>query len=125
MAREHSVSNNSRLHSRFAQIVASQTLEYSIDLHHLSAEYAVNSASDKLENWWTRECSMNASAPRRTIKSLRIITGAGTHSVDGIPRIKNGVRKMLVENRWNFVEHRAHFDVYGPKRTTSFFFFVC
>lgn len=116
MARQQAISNNSRLQARFDEIAASQTQEYSIDLHHLSAAYAVNAANSKLENWWTRERTLNASSPRRNVKSLRIITGAGTHSVDGVPRIKNGIRKMLAEGEWNFIEHRAHFDVLGPKR---------
>lgn len=115
MARQHAISNNARLSSRFDDIVMRQTTQYSIDLHHLSLSYALEAASLKLENWWISE-EIEISRCRRPVHFLKIVTGAGTHSVDNIPRIKNGVRKMLVEGQWNFTEHRAHYDVYGKKR---------
>ncbi|VVT53741.1 uncharacterized protein SAPINGB_P003726 [Magnusiomyces paraingens] len=113
MARQHAISNNARLASQFDEVLARQTTDYSIDLHHLSVSYALDATRTKIENWWTKESSSRGAA--RTVHHLRIITGAGTHSVDNIPRIKNGVKKILLEGNWNFTEHRAHFDVYGQR----------
>lgn len=115
MARQHAITNNARLVTRFDDILARQTSAHTIDLHHLSVSYALDATRTKLENWWTREQNEGARNSLRSVQHLRIITGSGTHSVDNVPRIKNGVRKILLEGNWNFTEHRAHYDVYGQK----------
>lgn len=111
LAHQHAVVNSARLTREFDKILEAQTFQYSIDLHNLSVTYAVNATRLKLENWWTSECSSG-----RRIHPLRIVTGAGRHSLDEIPRIKLAVEKLLNEEGWKYDKYKAHFDVYGPKR---------
>lgn len=111
LAHQHSVVKSARLMREFDKILEAQTFPYSIDLHNLSVNYAVSATRLKLENWWTKEASSG-----RKVHPLRIITGSGQHSLNEIPRIKLAVEKLLNEDGWKYDKHRAHFDVYGPKR---------
>jgi hypothetical protein len=110
------------LDSQFAHIAEKQTQSHCIDLHGLPLHFAVTVAIEKLYQWWqiethhvqqTGKAGGSMSTLKRTTKPLKIITGAGRHSAANIPKIKNAVRKKLVEERWKFQEFDSYFLVSG------------
>lgn len=110
------------LDSQFTHIVSKQTQSHCIDLHGLPLHFAVSVAVEKLYQWWqiethniqqTDKTSKSMCNVKRTNKPLKIITGAGRHSAANIPKIKNAVRKKLVEERWKFQEFESYFLVNG------------
>ncbi|KAF5101294.1 hypothetical protein D0Z00_000964 [Geotrichum galactomycetum] len=110
------------LDSQFAHMAEKQTQSHCIDLHGLPLHFAVTVATEKLYQWWqiethhvqqTSKAGVSISALKRATKPLKIITGAGRHSAANIPKIKNAVRKKLVEERWRFQEFDSYFLVNG------------
>jgi len=110
------------LDSQFAHMAEKQTQSHCIDLHGLPLHFAVSVAVEKLYQWWqieshhvqqTGKAGGSMSSFKRATKPLKIITGAGRHSAANIPKIKNAVRKKLVEERWKFQEFDSYFLVNG------------
>lgn len=110
------------LDSQFTHIVSKQTQSHCIDLHGLPLHFAVSVAVEKLYQWWqiethriqqTDKTSRSMCNVKCTNKPLKIITGAGRHSAANIPKIKNAVRKKLMEERWKFQEFESYFLVNG------------
>lgn len=112
--------NNAEKHvaldSHFDHIAAAQTTSHSIDLHGLPLHNAISAAQEKLHKWWSLETQRiklgsGASKPR----PLTLISGAGRHSSANIPKIKNGLRKKLNEEKWIYQEFESYFVVTGAR----------
>lgn len=114
-AQVHSAEKHVALESHFHNVVASQTTSHSIDLHTLPLAFAMQAASEKLHKWWTQEQSRISQGGRAKPFPLKIISGAGRHSNANIPKIKNGIRKKLTEEKWKFTEHESFFMVLGTR----------
>lgn len=100
---------NVLLTDKFRQVARAQATPYSVDFHGVPLDVALDLCPQELHNWWTREMHSGHS-PR----PFRIITGKGLHSDQGIPKIKNNIRRILTTD-WVFQEYSAHFEVHRPK----------
>lgn len=98
--------------SQFSHLVSQQMTSHSIDLHGLSYHFALGAVHDKLYNWWQIEQRNDHVGGK--INPLKIISGAGRHSAGNIPKIKNGVRKKLIDERWKYQEFDSYFMVISP-----------
>lgn len=113
-ARKHNDEKHVALNSHFNHILSTQSSSHCIDLHGLPLHFAVSSALEKLHKWWPLETQRQANSGG-TIRPLKLISGAGRHSSANIPKIKNGLRKKLMEEKWIFQEHDSYFMVTGAK----------
>lgn len=113
-AQQYNAEKHAALDAHFTNVVDHQTSSHCIDLHGLPLAHAIKATHEKLHNWWTAEQNrIQNSAGRAKPVSLKIISGAGSHSNANIPKIKNGVRKKLVKEKWRFTEHSSYFVVAG------------
>lgn len=94
-----------------------------VDLHSLSVKNAIELANSVLNEWWYDELKerQNNGVPGTKgsavyLDPLIIITGKGTHSAGNIPKIKNGVKKLLNRGYWIYDEQSASFTVYGLRK---------
>lgn len=115
-AQINSVEKHVALESHFDHIAADQTTSHSIDLHGLPLHSAISAAQEKLHKWWSLETQRikigtGSSKPR----PLTLISGAGRHSSANIPKIKNGLRKKLNEEKWIYQEFESYFVVTGAR----------
>nr|CAG8452695.1 10366_t:CDS:2 [Entrophospora candida] len=76
-----------------------------IDLHGLTVDQAVYVVKKHLNRLYPKGDIYSG-------KPLKIITGVGNHSPNGIPKLPNAVRQVL-KNNWDFVENRGHMIVKG------------
>ncbi|CAJ0832343.1 17843_t:CDS:2, partial [Entrophospora sp. SA101] len=76
-----------------------------IDLHGLTVDQAVYVVRKHLNRLYPKGDIYSG-------KPLKIITGVGNHSPNGIPKLPNAVRQVL-KNNWDFVENRGHMIVKG------------
>ncbi|KAI8320838.1 hypothetical protein GQ54DRAFT_248488, partial [Martensiomyces pterosporus] len=85
-----------------------------IDLHGVSRAEAVAVVLEEANVWYSHTKSTDAHLQRPA--PLHIITGLGTHSVDGKARVHPSVARALRENGWWFEEGRGFIDVLGVRQ---------
>lgn len=94
-----------------------------VDLHGETVAGAVMTISNSVRNWWHRELYLRGNKATRmqdakSLKALyngplKIITGKGLHSKNGISIIRIQCRNYLRLNFYTFEEHDGHFIVTG------------
>lgn len=73
-----------------------------IDFHGMTVSVALALCEDKVDHWLV--CSRD--------RTLELVTGAGLHSSNGVPRIKNAVRRYLDQRKLNYEELPGSFVVH-------------
>lgn len=73
-----------------------------IDFHGMTVSVALALCEDKVDHWLV--CSRD--------RTLELVTGAGLHSSDRVPRIKNAVRRYLDQHNLNYEELPGSFIVH-------------
>lgn len=86
---------------------------YWTDLHGLTVQEAMVLVADKVDNWWKME--KIGYDKDGSIRALHIVTGAGNHSQNGVPKIKNSVSMWLKSHGWDFHRNHASLDVVGRR----------
>ncbi|CAI8499860.1 unnamed protein product [Hanseniaspora opuntiae] len=96
-----------------------------VDLHGETVAGALMTISNSVRNWWHRELYLRGNKATRmqdakSLKALytgplKIITGKGLHSKNGISIIRIQCRNYLRLNFYTFEEHEGHFIVTGRK----------
>ncbi|AOW07801.1 hypothetical protein B0I72DRAFT_142746 [Yarrowia lipolytica] len=90
---------------------------YFTDLHGLTVNEAMTLVTDKIDVWWDVErINFEKQAP---VKMLHIVTGAGNHSHNGVPKIKNSLSMWLKSHGWSFHSNTASLDVIGRRKTRA------
>ncbi|RIA97063.1 hypothetical protein C1645_687216, partial [Glomus cerebriforme] len=51
------------------------------------------------------------------LKPLKIITGKGNHSPNGVAKLPDAINKFLTEDNWNITKNKGYVLVYGLKNT--------
>ncbi|KAJ2876239.1 hypothetical protein GGH93_000896 [Coemansia aciculifera] len=77
-----------------------------VDLHGLTRMEALAVVQDELVAWYARDRS----------RPLRIVTGLGSHSVDGRARLHPAVIRVLRDSGWRFSENPGYIEVLGKGR---------
>lgn len=86
---------------------------YFTDLHGLTVNEAMTLVTDKIDVWWDHErLNHEKQAP---VRMLHIVTGAGNHSHNGVPKIKNSLSMWLKSHGWSFHSNTASLDVIGKR----------
>ncbi len=75
-------------------LVAQQSTDRQLDLHGIGVLDAVRIARESVTMWWTTVDHQGSHA------GYTIITGKGTHSVNGVANIRNAVGRMLIREGW-------------------------
>ncbi|KAJ2697184.1 hypothetical protein H4218_004109 [Coemansia sp. IMI 209128] len=78
-----------------------------VDLHGLTRMEALAVVQDELVAWHGRDRS----------RPLRIVTGLGSHSVDGRARLHPAVIRVLRDAGWRFSENPGYIEVLGKARS--------
>jgi DNA-nicking Smr family endonuclease len=93
-----------------------------LDLHGFHTDTAKVTVQMALKQWWADELKARSDSgtegltiQARHVESLTIITGRGSHSEDGIPRVKIQVEKLLQKSPYKYSEQSSSFVVYGKK----------
>lgn len=86
---------------------------YFTDLHGLTVNEAMTLVTDKVDVWWDHE-KLNHEK-QSPVKMLHIVTGAGNHSHNGVPKIKNSLSMWLKSHGWSFHSNTASIDVVGRR----------
>ncbi|KAJ2095801.1 hypothetical protein GGI16_005084 [Coemansia sp. S142-1] len=77
-----------------------------VDLHGLTRMEALAVVQDELVAWSSRDRN----------RPLRIVTGLGSHSVDGRARLHPAVIRVLRDSGWRFKENPGYIEVLGKRR---------
>lgn len=78
------------------QLVARQSNSKELDLHGVNVIDAVRIARERVTAWWVRMDK----EPGASHSGFKIITGKGTHSANGVAKIRNAVGRMLIKEGW-------------------------
>lgn len=92
--RDYNVKAKSAVAATADRLVAQQSSSKHLDLHGISVVDAVRIAREAVTAWWHRVDKTGSHA------GFTIITGKGTHSEDGVARIRNAVGRMLIREGW-------------------------
>ncbi|KAJ1950818.1 hypothetical protein FBU59_000504, partial [Linderina macrospora] len=84
-----------------------------IDLHGLTRAEAVALVQEEATLWHMQNQGTDVAS--RKAHPLHIITGLGTHSADGMPRIHPSIVKVLRNEGWWFEEGDGFIDVIGVR----------
>ncbi|ORX69697.1 hypothetical protein DL89DRAFT_267873 [Linderina pennispora] len=84
-----------------------------IDLHGLTRPEAVALVQEEVTLWHLQNQSTDVAS--RKSHPLHIITGLGTHSTDGMPRIHPSIVKVLRNEGWWFEEGNGFINVIGVR----------
>ncbi|ODV97734.1 hypothetical protein PACTADRAFT_31167 [Pachysolen tannophilus NRRL Y-2460] len=103
-------------------LIAKQTS--TLDLHGLSVEVALKTLRKGLQEWWDDELKerelnhgkMNYSSLKAfAIGPMRIITGKGIHSRNGVSQIKKQVKLYLQQHNYIFDDQSSGYIVEGKR----------
>lgn len=92
--RDYNVKAKSAMSATADCLVAQQSSSKQLDLHGIGVVDAVRIAREAVTAWWHRVDKTGSHA------GFQIITGKGTHSEDGVARIRNAVGRMLIREGW-------------------------
>lgn len=99
-------------------------MSFSIDLHSLSVQNAINALKIVLHYWWDTEMHFRNIENTKLelsnvvhVENFKIVTGRGLHSSGGIPKIKRATIRFLEDNGYKFNENVASVEVYGKRKT--------
>ncbi|CAG8499377.1 5431_t:CDS:2 [Funneliformis caledonium] len=79
-----------------------------LDLHGCSVNEALTIVKEKLNQWYSESGGTS-------LKPLKIITGLGKHSPNGVPKLPTAINKFLVKDNWNVKEYKGYLIVDGIK----------
>ncbi|CCF57989.1 hypothetical protein KAFR_0D03410 [Kazachstania africana CBS 2517] len=95
---------------------------YTLDFHGYLPQQAVSELDKALNIWWDYEMSqreLNSKNLNGTnaccVKSLRVITGRGLHSLNGISKVRQKVQKHIDSLNFVYWEEPSYFIIYGKK----------
>lgn len=110
---------NSSEKNQFNQYISSG----SVDLHGFRLTEAMKLTKLILQHWWEEEEKnrelvghMDKFGDKASIGPVRIITGRGIHSTNGISILKRYVKEYLINNKYVFDEEIGSFEVTGKRR---------
>ncbi|RCK64996.1 Ubiquitin-binding protein CUE2 [Candida viswanathii] len=94
-----------------------------VDLHGLRLAEAMKLTKLVLQHWWDEEAKnrelqghINRFGDKASIGPVKVITGRGIHSANGVSILKRYVREYLKNNKYVFEEEIGSFEVTGKKR---------
>ncbi|CAI2166804.1 8831_t:CDS:2 [Funneliformis geosporum] len=79
-----------------------------LDLHGCSVNEALTIVKEKLNQWYSE-------SGRTSLKPLKIITGLGKHSPNGVAKLPSAINKFLVKDNWNVKDYKGYLMVNGIK----------
>ncbi|WAQ89422.1 hypothetical protein PtA15_11A110 [Puccinia triticina] len=74
----------------------------SIDLHGLTKNQALTITAEHLQTWWTNHSHSVNVFNSTFVRHFKIITGAGTHSVNNKPTLLPTIQKFLDQEKWKW-----------------------
>ncbi|CAG8440053.1 13068_t:CDS:2 [Ambispora leptoticha] len=80
-----------------------------LDLHGLTVAEALTVVKEGLAQW-SKGTKQRSHSP---IKPLKIVTGLGNHSPNGVAKLPPAVARMLSRDKWDVVRHQGYFLVRG------------
>ena len=91
-----------------------------IDLHGVTVPHAVRIAKEKTQQWWESLGESRHSAVGREAMAVgyQIVTGLGTHSANGVPKIGPAVSKALLKEGWDLSFQGGSVVVHGRRKKT-------
>lgn len=94
-----------------------------LDFHGFFPEDAEVITAASLKKWWSKEMSARELHNQRlnqievlNVPRITIITGRGLHSVGGVPKVRQRIKKFLNYNNYVFTEEPSFFVVKGKRR---------
>ncbi|GAV52048.1 hypothetical protein ZYGR_0AG00390 [Zygosaccharomyces rouxii] len=105
-------------HSMWSNVLTNTRL----DFHGFLCSDAIQVLQKCLEKWWKYELDQRELNNQKLFMSqvanvdpLRVITGRGIHSDNGVSKLKTQVRRFLERNQYKYIEDTAYFIVVGKK----------
>ncbi|GCF00405.1 hypothetical protein ZYGM_001577 [Zygosaccharomyces mellis] len=93
-----------------------------LDFHGFLCSDAIQVLQKCLEKWWKYELDQRELNNQKlfmtqvaNVDPLRVITGRGIHSDNGVSKLKNQVRRFLERNQFKYLEETAYFVIIGKK----------
>ncbi|CAG8568331.1 1967_t:CDS:2 [Diversispora eburnea] len=87
--------------------------DYILDLHGLTVKEAETVTKEKLNKWYKKSMTKYNNKP---VKPLKIITGLGKHSPNGIAILPPAINRLLDKENWNFSKHKGYVLVKDLKK---------
>ncbi|CAG8434105.1 4728_t:CDS:2 [Ambispora gerdemannii] len=81
-----------------------------LDLHGLTVAEAVLVVNEGLAQWYSKGMNQRSHTP---MKPLKIVTGLGNHSPNGVAKLPPAIAQMLARDKWDVVRHQGYFLVRG------------
>ncbi|CAG8701346.1 17938_t:CDS:2, partial [Cetraspora pellucida] len=81
-------------------------------LHGLRVDEALVVVKERLDEWYPREMIRYGQTPSRPLK---IVTGLGNHSPNGVAKLRTEVKRSLVKDNWDISEYVGYVMVKGVK----------
>lgn len=107
-----------------AKMIQNIMTNMTIDFHGWYPEDAQLVTAECLKKWWRQELSSRELNNQRwnqiqamNVPDITVITGRGLHSAGGVPKVRNRIKKFLIDNNYNFIEESSLFIVNGKKRS--------
>ncbi|CAK7208555.1 hypothetical protein SEUCBS140593_000212 [Sporothrix eucalyptigena] len=95
------------------QLVAQQSTDTKIDLHHVIVRDGVRIALERTRYWWAHLGEDRIRKARED--PLQVVTGIGLHSPRGYSRMYGAVGTALVRDGWKVQPGPGHYYVSGKK----------
>lgn len=117
-ARSEAASHREAISMEAEFLVDQQSTEGAIDLHGVSVSDGVKIAIDRAWRWWDAlgQTEKTHRAGKAAHDGLKVVTGIGRHSVNGMSRLRINVFKALVEDGWKIEVLTGAFLVTGRGR---------
>ena len=120
-ARESAMRNRATLAAAAnARVQANGIKSDGIDLHGVTVPHAVRIAKEKTSQWWEGLGETRYSAAGREAMAVgyQIVTGLGTHSANGVPKLGPAVSKALLKEGWDLSFQGGSVVVHGRRKKT-------
>ncbi|CAG8724459.1 3065_t:CDS:2, partial [Acaulospora morrowiae] len=85
--------------------------EYLLDLHGLTVNEAITVVKERLSRLHNSKGTTKSGG--MFFRPLKIITGVGKHSPNGIAKLPEAIDRFLHENKWDFSKHKGYVLVKG------------
>ena len=118
-ARESAIRNRANLAAAAnARVQANGIKTDGIDLHGVTVQHAVRIAKEKAHQWWEGLGETRHTAVGREAMAFgyQIVTGLGTHSANGVPKIGPAVSKSLMKEGWDLSFQPGRVVVHGRRK---------